>query len=414
MTQAERTKIESISCEKDGITINWCDGCVSHFHFIWLRHQCECAQCGSSLNGVRGLRLDLIPESPNVLEYSFDSDSLYLLWDGDGHVSTYEAKWLRDHCYSAQERAVRKHQPVLWDKRIEIDVPTFIFSEVENSPSRRLEMLQAVCDYGFCKVEGAPSLAQEAARLVELVGTKRITHYGDFELSNKKMSNTPDDIATLTEKDSINNVGDIRQALQPHCDETYRTSTIGITIFQVFQPSVEGGHSTLVDGFEAARRFRTEFPDDFEELVRTPLTGQRFDPKHAEGELPRWYRCTLPMIRVDEDQEVCGIRVNERQIAPIDLPYDQVVPTYRALQKFLKIVYDPSLMISFPLKKGDSLIFNNQRVLHGRTAFKSEDPGRQVLTNSVDLEDFFSNVRILKGRLKPEEPIQTYSQGMVT
>ena len=57
------------------------------------------------------------------------------------------------------------------------------------------------------------------------------------------------------------------------------------------------------------------------------------------------------MIRVDEDQEVCGIRVNERQIAPIDLPYDQVVPTYRALQKFLKIVYDPSLMISFPLKK---------------------------------------------------------------
>ena len=69
------------------------------------------------------------------------------------------------------------------------------------------------------------------------------------------MSDTSDDIATLTEKDSINNVGDIRQALQPHCDETYRTSTIGITIFQVFEPSTEGGHSTLVDGFEAARRF---------------------------------------------------------------------------------------------------------------------------------------------------------------
>ena len=34
MTQAQRTKIERLSCEKDGITINWRDCTVSHFHFI--------------------------------------------------------------------------------------------------------------------------------------------------------------------------------------------------------------------------------------------------------------------------------------------------------------------------------------------------------------------------------------------
>ena len=414
MTEHVRTKIEGLSRERDRITIKWCDGGVSHFHFIWLRHQCECEECGSSLNGVRGLRLDLIPERPNPREQSFDPDRLRVIWEEDGHVSTYEAKWLRDHCYSAEERARRKHRPVLWDKRIEANPPTFNFSEVEDSSSSRLQMLEAVCDYGFCKVEGAPGPAEEAGRLVQVVGAKRITHFGDFELSNKRMSNTSSDMATLTDKKSINNVGDIRQALQPHCDETYRTSTIGITIFQVFEPSAEGGHSTLVDGFEAARRFREAYPEDFNRLASTPLTGQRFDPNHAEGELPRWYRCTLPMIRIDEDQDVCGIRVNERQIAPVDLPHDQVVPTYRAIRNFLRIVYDPGLMISFPLQKGDGLIFNNQRVLHGRTAFKLEKSGRQVLTNSVDLEDFYSNLRILKGRLKPQEPVRTYSQGMVT
>ncbi|MED5532633.1 MAG: TauD/TfdA family dioxygenase [Pseudomonadota bacterium] len=414
MTEHVRKKIQEISQGQDGFTVGWCDGDVSHFHFIWLRHQCECGECGSSLNGVRGLRLDLIPERPKPREYSFDPDRLRVSWEEDGHISTYEAKWLRDHCYSAEARAQRKHRPVLWDKRIAADPPTFNFSEVEDSPSSRLQMLETVCDYGFCKVEGAPGLAQEAGRLIQMVGAKRITHYGDFELSNKRMSNTSSDMATLTDKKSINNVGDIRQALQPHCDETYRTSTIGITIFQVFEPSAEGGHSTLVDGFEAARRFREIYPEDFNRLASTPLTGQRFDPKHAEGELPRWYRCTLPMIRIDDDQHVCGIRVNERQIAPIDLPHDQVVPTYRAIRNFLKIVYDPDLIISFPLKKGDGLIFNNQRVLHGRTAFKLEERGRQVLTNSVDLEDFYSNLRILKGRLKPQEPIQAYSQGMVT
>ena len=185
MTEHVRTKIEGLSRERDRITIKWCDGGVSHFHFIWLRHQCECEECGSSLNAVRGLRLDLIPERPNPREQSFDPDRLRVIWEEDGHVSTYEAKWLRDHCYSAEERARRKHRPVLWDKRIEANPPTFNFSEVEDSASSRLQMLETVCDYGFCKVEGAPGLAQEAGRLIQMVGAKRITHFGDFELSNK-------------------------------------------------------------------------------------------------------------------------------------------------------------------------------------------------------------------------------------
>ena len=74
MTEHVRTKIQEISQGQDGFTVGWCDGGVSHFHFIWLRHQCECEECGSSLNGVRGLRLDLIPERPTPREYSFDPD----------------------------------------------------------------------------------------------------------------------------------------------------------------------------------------------------------------------------------------------------------------------------------------------------------------------------------------------------
>jgi len=61
LTEQVRTKIQEMSQGQDGFTVGWCDGGVSHFHFIWLRHQCECEECGSSLNGVRGLRLDLIP-----------------------------------------------------------------------------------------------------------------------------------------------------------------------------------------------------------------------------------------------------------------------------------------------------------------------------------------------------------------
>ena len=391
-------RITQASCSDSGLYIEWADGHQSHFHPIWLRHQCECLACGTPLNAVRALRIHHIPSDISISNLEFDQQLIKLVWLGDNHYSEYTAKWLRNHCYSDEERSRRKHRPVLWDASIEINPPTFDFLEAESNPQIRLEMLETVCDYGFCKIVNQPGQMDESHRLIELVGTQRHTHFGSYQLSKKT---------------SINNVGDIRHELSPHCDETYRTSTIGITVFQVMQPSSEGGASTLVDGFEAARRFREKFPDEFTLLTHTPVFAQRYDPDHAEGELPRLYQCRLPVIKLDSDGDIAGVRINERQISPPDLPANQVEPFYCAIRKLMKIVYDTELLITFPLQKGEGLLFDNQRVLHGRTAFKAEEPGRSVLTCSVDLEEFYSNLRMLTQQLKPNQSPKTYNLGLV-
>ena len=406
-------QVQQVKTDNKGLQVDWGDGHQSRFHAIWLRHQCECEVCGTSLNAVRGLRLDQLPDDLNITSLNFDSDRITLSWSDDGHQSAYQARWLRDHCYSEQERHKRKHKPIFWDGSIGDDPPIFDLHKVEGNAVVRLELLETVCDYGFCKVKNVPGTSAESNRLIEVIGTKRQTHFGNFELSNKSPIDNVDDLQRLTNKDLVNNVGDIKQALLPHCDETYRTSTIGITVFQMLQPSTEGGHSTLTDGFEAARRLKAQFPEDFDFLTRTPIPGQRYDPNHTEGELPRWYQCWLPMIQLDAESEISGVRINERQIAPLDLPCEKIEPCYRALRRFLKIVYDPELLISFALRKGEGLIFNNQRVLHGRSAFKGEQSGRVVLTNSVDLEDFYSNLRVLRAKYKPEKALQNYAQGLV-
>jgi len=406
-------QVQQAKTDKKGLQIDWADGHQSRFHAIWLRHQCECEVCGTSLNAVRGLRLDQLPDDLSITSLKFDSDHITLSWSDDSHQSAYQGRWLRDHCYSEQERHKRKHKPIFWDRSIGQNLPVFNLEEAEDDAAVRLELLEAVCDYGFCKVENVPGTLAQANRLIQVIGAKRQTHFGNFQLANKSGVNEVDDLEGLTNKNSVNNVGDITQALLPHCDETYRTSTIGITVFQVLQPSCEGGHSTLTDGFEAVRRLKSHFPEDYELLARTPILGQRYDPHHAEGELPRWYQCRLPMIQLDAENEISGVRINERQIGPLDLPYEKIQPCYRALRRFFKIVYDPELLIVLALQKGEGLIFNNQRVLHGRSAFKAEQPGRVVLTNSVDLEDFFSNLRILQSKHKPEQPLRRYAQGMV-
>ena len=392
-----RYKIKSASLQSKDLHLSWEDGHKSTFHSIWLRHQCTCDHCGTPVSGVRGIRIHHIPEDIAPSRLGIKENRVELIWNNDGHRSVYEGEWLRDHCYSKSERSRRKHRPTLWTREIAKDPPTASLEEAEADPSARLRMLEAVRDYGFCKITDAPTEASQAHRLIEAVGPQRLTHYGTYVLTKKK---------------TVDNVGDTTGPLDPHSDETYRLSTIGITVFQVLNPSTDGGASTLVDGFEAARRLLEQDPESFDLLTKVPITGQRYDAAHNSGGQSRWYLAHLPLIKLDHDGDVSGVRLNERQISPLALDGDLIEPTYRALRQIFDILYDPDLLITFDLKAGEGLLFDNQRLLHGRTGFIPEEPPRSVLTSSVNLEDFHSSLRLLEKELGVEGPPLLLSQGM--
>ena len=398
MAEDGRYRIESAQIDDGQLAIRWGDGHRSRYHPLWLRHQCRCSFCGTPVNAVRGLRLLEIPADVEARRIAFDCDELRVEWSPDDHPSSYAAKWLRDNCYSAEERAQRKHRPRLWDGSIAADAPRFDMSEAERDPAVRLAMLEAVHDYGFCRVDSVPTAEGQSQRLIELVGSQRQTHYGTYTLSNKS---------------AVDNVGDLTGELPPHVDETYRLSSIGITVFQVLRPSSNGGASTLVDGFEACRRLRERWPRDFDLLAATPITTERYDPGANSGGQSRWFVARMPIIRVDADGDLSGIHLNERQIGPLDMPAEKIEPFYRATRRLLAIVYDPQMMITLPLPAGEGLLFDNQRVLHGRTAYTPEDPPRSVLTSSVDLEEFHSSMRMLRLELGIEQSRVRYNQGMV-
>ncbi|MEM7221965.1 MAG: TauD/TfdA family dioxygenase [Pseudomonadota bacterium] len=391
-------RIESLDAVDGQLCIDWSDGHSSRFHPIWLRHQCACPACGSPLTAVRGLRLHHIPSDIAFRVVAHDGGTVDLVWTNDGHPSRYSATWLRDHCYSYGERQRRRHRPILWDRRIHNDPPTADMPACEASAAQRLALLERVRDYGFCRVGNAGTEAAETERLINLVGPQRRSHYGTYKLSKKA---------------AVDNVGDITDPLDPHVDETYRLSTIGITVFQVLRPSAEGGHSTLVDGFEAVRRLKAAHRADFELLTRVPITGSRRDQAHNSAGQVKWYAATMPAIRLDFDGEVSGLRCNERQIMPLDLPERLIEPCYRALKHLFEILYDPDLRVTFELAAGEGLIFDNQRVLHGRTGFSAEEPARSVLTSSVDMEEFHSSLRLLTEQLRGHVPPLRLAQGMV-
>jgi gamma-butyrobetaine dioxygenase/trimethyllysine dioxygenase len=292
----------------------------------------------------------------------------------------------------------RKHLPTLWDDSIVDSLPTFDFNQVEIDQAEHLAMLESVRDYGFCQVINLSTEPGQSHRLIELIGPQRQTHFSTYDLSRKS---------------SVDNVGDITSKLLPHVDETYRLSCIGVTVFQVLQPSSNGGDSTLVDGFQAAHQMQEKWPEDFDLLTRVPITAERYDLGANTDGQSRWYKARMPVIKLDSENDISGVRLNERQIAPLDIPADLIEPCYRALRRMFEILYDPKLIITLKLKAGDGLLFNNQRILHGRTEFDAEEPARSVLTSSVDLDDFHSTMRILRRTLDAEDSSMAFNQGMV-
>ena len=165
-----RYTIRSAALQDNELFILWEDGHESLYHPVWLRHQCACSECGTPLNAVRGLRIHHIPDNLAPQITSSDPDGVQLSWSPGEHRSSFEARWLRDHCYSKSERARRKHQPILWDGSIAGNEPVGDYRDACSSDAARLEMLRAVCDYGFCKVVNVPPDEAHSKQLIELVG----------------------------------------------------------------------------------------------------------------------------------------------------------------------------------------------------------------------------------------------------
>ena len=228
--QSSMFEIATASIEGSQLTITWGDGHHSSYHPFWLRHQCECKVCGTPIDAVRGIRLLDIP--PNVEPELLDNSNtdINIQWMPDKHRSVYSARWLRNHCYSDQERARRKHLPTLWDDSIVDSLPLFDFNQVEVDLAERLAMLESVRDYGFCQIINLSTEPGRSHRLIELVGPQRQTHFGTYNLSRKT---------------NVDNAGDTTSELLPHVDEAYRLSCIGITVFQVLQPSSKDRKSVV-------------------------------------------------------------------------------------------------------------------------------------------------------------------------
>jgi trimethyllysine dioxygenase len=168
-------------------------------------------------------------------------------------------------------------------------------------------------------------------------------------------------------------------ALGAHTDTTYFTDPAGLQMFHLLSHTEgSGGASLLVDGFHAAHRLREQSPRSWQILSSVPIVwhasgnsgititpSRRFPVLNVNGNYDSgWGIENLLQVRWNNDDRGLVPRIDNNRLSETQW--------YKAAREFDRILKMDDMQYWAQLKPGRPLIFDNWRVLHGRSAFSGK------------------------------------------
>jgi alpha-ketoglutarate-dependent taurine dioxygenase len=347
-----------------------------------------------------------------------DGTMLFVTWakNDETMVSFYDMNWLWNCRYEKDVLKQRREETEIRQEfalRCDSTLFHIDFDRIQSegdTDTARYELLHAVLRDGAALVQNAPCHdVTDSASSVAFLGRAlagSLSHgslYGDtFHVQSSS---------------NANNLAYTSVPLPPHQDLAYYQSPPGLQLLHcVNNRGVRGGESTLVDAMAAANEFRRLAPDLFQVLVKCEATFL----KQREGADMMYYR---PHICHDSRGSITSVHWSPPFEGPLALEAQDIEDYYLAYAAFQGML-DNSLpqQVDLPisaalrnalseyaneytweqrLNPGEVLIFNNQRMVHGRRGFELVDdedgPGDRHLAGCyTNMEDTLNSYRLLR------------------
>ncbi|HEY0767324.1 MAG TPA: TauD/TfdA family dioxygenase [Steroidobacteraceae bacterium] len=350
------------------------DGSQRSIHPLWLRERCKDP---ASIDLKTQQRLqdpsDFDPDL-KVVAVSQPLPGIYKLKFSDGHEANFSA----EEILAEASLAPNSHDcpaPRLWDGTL-ADAPRARW-RADPGEAELTSWLEAFLTFGFVILEGVPAEPGMVLKVGSMFGFTRETNFG--ALFDVRSTPNPNDLAYTS------------LYLDPHTDNPYRTPVPGIQLLHCLVNETSGGLSTLVDGFAVAQVLRERHPQAFEILASTPV---RFKYIDVDVELT----ASAPLIELDVTGDVRAIHFSPRlDFVPL-FAHERLDAYYRARQLFDHRLRAPDFELRFLLKSTDLVMFDNCRLLHGRTGFNPAEGLRHLQGCYIDIDGPRSLYRVLRRR----------------
>ena len=364
-------QLKTLTVDERTLSVTWSDGRTSRYHYFWLRDNCPQLRHPSTNHRVvetSSLPADVRPASAEITP----AGELKIVWQQDGHESRFAPAWLRAYDYSNHAQRIRR-QPVLWDATIGANLPTARYPDLLTDPVVKRDYLNGFRDYGVGVLTDVPTVPGTVLDVAKQLGEVRSTSWG-----------TVFDVKTMP---NANSIAYTNLPLVTHTDEAYREPTPTIQLQHFLVSDASGGESTLVDGFKIAADLRAQAPDMFNLLASVPL---HFHFRDAHTELEN----EGPVIELNVQGEVKGIRYSNHSVQPFLLPFDQLEAFYAAYRAFGIRRESDAYQLRIKMESGDLYMVDNRRVLHGRSGFSSNGV-RHLQSCYIERDELISRLTVL-------------------
>ncbi len=379
-TMTKSVGVESAVASPITVTVGFSDGSSARCNRFWLRDNCPSNGDRASL--FRSFSVASLDDGLTIDDADVIDGELSVAFS-DGTVDRFPAGLLIE-C----RPDIDADEPAWRPWRTGEEPAEFPFGDVAGEEAARHALLEAVAVAGVALVTGIPDEPSSTEQMAEWLGPIRETDFGRvFDIVTEPDPFTPSQSDT---------------ALDPHTDDPYRYSPAGISILHCVTPcSGEGGVSSIVDGLAAAGAVAGADPEGFRMLteIAVPYVHRR---EQAVDQGDDVHLCAeAPVISLDAAGRICGIRFHERSMATIRLDADDAERFYRALAHFARIVRGDEFTYRRRLAAGEAFVYDNQRVLHGRSAITGARSRRHLRLCTIDRDQVHSRLRRLRARYAP-------------
>ena len=313
-----------------------------------------------------------LPSSaPPTAEIRDGGGTLQIGWE-DGRISKFSADFFA--AMDSKSNA-ESSSNLLWDAAaISAESPTMDYADITADESGTRLWLEKVARYGFCLVQNAPPNSAATEKLARAVGYIRETIFGGLWQFTANLAHA--DTAYTKEE------------LGLHTDGTYSLDPPGCQILHCLEFDGTGGDSVFADGFCIGEMLRSESPALFDLLCDAEIPAQYIDEERGI-----FLRARHPVFRLDSGGEIQQICFNNHDRAPFLLDAKKMPLFYQALAEFHRLANSAEMQWRKRLAPGEAILFDNWRVLHGRSAYE----GRRTIAGAyINREDFQSRLRVLR------------------
>lgn len=368
------TSITDVAYDSDWLTVGWADGRQRSYPTLWLRDNIPSGRHREE--GQRVFDINELPERIAIVAASLSDGGVTVSFGPDGLSDTFPAAFFEGHTLSGAHDADSRPSPQTWGSERQELLDFADYEVIRGGDAARLDWLRHVRDYGFGLLSNTPAVAGTVTEVAGLFGFVRETNYGRlFDVIV-----TPDPA----------NLANTSAAIGMHTDNPYRDPVPGLQLLHCIVNETDGGESQLCDGFAVAEQLRSDDPAAFDLLATHPVRFRYLDTGSAD------LQHYGPLIETDTIGRVTGIRYNSRSASAFDIAADTLPDYYAAYRTFAEMLHAPEARIEFRLGPGDLMIFDNQRVLHGRSAYTIGH--RHLQGCYADKDALHSTIRVLEAR----------------